>query len=771
MTLVQQFPSRPGAREEAVLRGGHGRLTVLADGLVRLEWSPDGGFEDRASTLAVDRAFESPAFTAVEHGGVLEVSTSRFRLRWDREEFSPGGLTVSTPSGGLWRYGEPTGNLGGTGRTLDDADGRIALDGGVVSRRGVAVIDDSASFLFEEDGWIATRRPGRRDLYLFAYGRDHEAAVRALYRLSGPPPVLPRWALGNWWSRYHPYTADAYLALFDRFDAERLPFSVAVIDMDWHRVGSVPPEYGSGWTGYSWERSLVPDPPAFLAALHRRGLTTTLNLHPADGVRPFEDAYPEMARSVGVDPASKEPIAFDPTDRTFLEAYFRVLHHPLEEQGVDFWWIDWQQGRTSRVEGVDPLWLLNHFHFLDSGRGGRRPMAFSRYGGPGSHRYGIGFSGDTVVSWASLAFQAEFTATAANIGYGWWSHDIGGHTRGVRDDELATRWLQLGVFSPVLRLHSANNPFIRKEPWEFPREPREAMGGALRLRHRLLPYLHTMNHRAAAGVPLVRPMYHVEPEREEAYEVPHQFAFGSELLVAPITAPRDPVTLLGAVRVWLPPGRWTDIFTATAYDGDRWAELHRGLDGVPALLRAGGILPLAAVGETDATRNPASLEVLVAPGEDGAFTLVEDDGRGDGSDLATVATALEWDAGAGVLRVGAARGPGGVVPEERSWKVTIFGSAPAGPVLVDGVPAPVATGDGRFSVEGRAAAAAGLTVEVGPVRVAPDDRAVAAVRRVLAAAQCGNPQKLRAWEVAAAQRPLAGKVAALHALDLPPSVL
>ena len=79
----------------------------------------------------------------------------------------------------------------------------------------------------------------------------------------------------------------------------------------------------------------------------------------------------------------------------------------------------------------------------------------------------MGFSGDTLVTWASLDFQPAFTATASNIGYGWWSHDIGGHMFGVKDDELATRWVQFGVFSPISRLHSGSNPFATKEPSAF----------------------------------------------------------------------------------------------------------------------------------------------------------------------------------------------------------------------------------------------------------------------------------------------------------------
>ncbi|MBV2353988.1 glycoside hydrolase family 31 protein [Streptomyces sp. J2-1] len=771
---MPKFDARPRAHDASVLRGDHWRLTVLTDGLVRLEWSEDGGFEDRASSFALHRDAPTPEFTVTDVDGTLLVATARLHLRYDRREFSAEGLGVVTPAGGRWHYGEPSGDLGGTARTLDDADGRVPLGAGVVARGGIAVLDDSASFLLDADGWLAPRRPGRRDLYVFAYGHDHEGALRAFYELSGPPPVLPRWTLGNWWSRYHAYTDTEYLDLLDRFDAERLPFSVAVIDMDWHRVGSVPARYGTGWTGYSWNRELFPDPPGFLAELHRRGLRTTLNLHPADGVRAFEDAYPEMARALGVDPATEAPLPFDLTDRAFLDAYFRLLHHPLEEQGVDFWWIDWQQGGTSRLPGVDPLWLLNHFHFLDSGRDGRRPMTFSRYAGPGSHRYGVGFSGDTVVSWESLAFQPEFTATAANIGYPWWSHDIGGHTRGVRDDELATRWLQSGVFSPVLRLHSANNPFIRKEPWEFPAEPRAAMGEALRFRHRLVPYLHTMNHRAAGGPALVRPMYHLAPERDEAYTVPNQFAFGTELIVAPVTTPRDPVTLLGTAPVWLPPGTWTDIFTGTVYEGDRRADLHRDLSGVPALLRAGGILPLTAPDDLDATRNPRSLELLVAPSADGTFTLVEDDGRGDGTRLRTAATVLAWDAAAGEFRIGPATGaPDGVVPETRTWTVTFLTSArPTAPVPGD---AELTYGDGRFSITlADRPTGAETVVKVGlPEPAAPDDpaRTLDTLRNILSRAQCGNPVKLELWETLSSSRSLPARLAALHALHPPAALL
>jgi glycosyl hydrolase family 31/uncharacterized protein DUF5110 len=744
----------PVAHPDAVVQGDRWRITVLTGGLLRIEWADDGVFEDRASTFAIRRDLPVPRFAVHEGEGALEIVTDRVRLVYDRGPFTPAGLSAQVRGNvsnyhSVWRYGEAVRDLGGTTRTLDGVDGRAPLEPGIVSRWGVALIDDSGSFVFEDDGWVSPRNGDRTDLYLFAYGHDFDEALEAFYALSGPQPVLPRWALGNWWSRYHRYSADSYLALLDRFADEGLPFSVAVLDMDWHRVDSVPEEYGSGWTGYSWEPSLFPDPEAFLAELHRRGLRVTLNVHPADGVRAFEDAYPAMAEALGRAADDGEPIAFDVTDRAFLEAYFSVLHHGLEDQGVDFWWLDWQQGPYSRVAGIDPLWVLNHFHFLDSGRDGRRPLTFSRYAGPGSHRYPIGFSGDTVITWASLRFQPEFTATASNIGYGWWSHDVGGHLWGERDDELATRWVQLGVFSPILRLHSSSNPFLVKEPWLYPREARDAMGEALRFRHRLVPYLHTMNHRAAVdGVPLVLPMYHLAPGEPIAYTVPNQFAFGSELLVAPVTTPRDRVTLRGAVRAWLPPGVWIDVFTSTVYDGDREIELHRGLGSIPALLRAGGILPLASEDDLDATRNPERLELLVAPGEDGELTLVEDDGTGTTpEDIPTARTPVTWRQAAGELTIGPADDPHAVLPPARTWTVTFLGT------------------DRRETVSGAPGEALRVSAGPDPVPRTPDRQE--ALFEVLSAAQYGHEAKLAAWRTLTSDRPPEAMLAELHAQALP----
>jgi hypothetical protein len=670
--------------------GGCYRFTVLTPSLVRLEYSPDGVFEDRATQVVLNRDFPPPEFTVEKTASSLAIVTSSFRLVYNTEgglslPFTRNSLQIQvicpgSPHGKLWHYGDRPGNLGGTTRTLDGADGEVPLENGLLSQSGYAILDDSASMILREDGWIESRRGGAVDLYFFAYAHDYRRCLKDFQYLAGPVPLLPRYALGNWWSRYYRYTEESYRALMERFRAERIPFSVAVIDMDWHLVDDVPPQYGHGWTGYTWNRKLFPDPERFLAWLHEQGLCVTLNVHPAGGIRAFEDVYPEMAKAMGVNGERGEPVLFDCADPEFLKAYFEIVHHPMEEGGVDFWWIDWQQGGVTKIPGLDPLWMLNHYHYLDSARRGGRPLVFSRYAGPGSHRYPIGFSGDTIITWESLDFQPRFTASASNIAYGWWSHDIGGHMKGYRDDELTARWVQLGVFSPINRLHSSNNAFSSKEPWTYSQPASGIITEYLRLRHRLVPYLYTMNRRAAfEGEPLVQPLYYAEPEREEAYRVPNEYYFGSELLCCPITKPLDREAGAASFGAWLPPGLWFDFFNGRSYSGGRRLALWRPLEHMPVLAKQGAVIPLALLPECpgegaalNSTENPLALEVLVFAGADGGFHLWEDDGTAEGDNWTDTFLELNWREGRFTIYPAAGR-PGGGAPAERRWRLEFRG--------------------------------------------------------------------------------------------------
>ena len=688
---------------DSTITGQHWRIGIITDSLLRLEWSDSGNFEDEMTQIVVNRNWDAkPHYTSTVEGDRLIVDTAKMHLVYDKKPFSKEGLSVTVKNvpithNNTWHYQDiQEGNLLGTRRTLDGVNGEAPLDPGVASFDGWAILDDSRSnevipsthssqSTTNPFGTIRPRANSNVDLYIFGYGHRYKEAVQDFYRLCGPTPLIPRFTLGNWWSRYYPYSADEYLRLMDRFNAEGIPLAVGVLDMDWH-LTDIDTKYGSGWTGYTWNQELFPDHADFLKELHKRNIRTTLNVHPRDGIRPFEQGYAKAAKSMGLDPKNEKTIDFDLTNPDFVHAYLD-LHHDLEDEGVDFWWLDWQQGGVTRQKGLDPLWILNYLHYLDSSRRGTRALTFSRYAGPGSHRYPIGFSGDTVISWKSLNFQPYFTATASNIGYGWWSHDIGGHMFGYRDEELEARWYQLGVFSPINRLHSTDSSFNSKEPWNYHPEIMQSMVRALRLRHRLIPYLYTMNWRAAIeGLPIVEPMYWDNPETSAAYKVRNQYMFGSELMVSPITEPQSHDVQKAHTDVWFPQGIWFDFFDGSRYEAKsaqgRYMQVWRGLDRIPVFAKAGAIIPMQKLqtgsGNINDTDNPVDLDILVFPGASNHFTILEDSGceSPQASDAASTSITTLWsneDGKLTELRIAGAKGNLAALPTERNWTIRFRG--------------------------------------------------------------------------------------------------
>ncbi len=674
------------------------RLTVITPQMIRIE---QGEFTDAATLTVLRRRLETCDCETQEKGDCFTLRTDALEVVVRKGVPLEEGLTIRClgEPAFIWHYGEkPKENLGGTTSTLDEVDGACEIADGVCSRDGFAVIDDSATAVFDGEGWFAPGAAGT-DIYFFGYGHAYTKAVQDYCRLTGCVSRLPAFALGNWWSRYFAYTQEGYLSLMDRFAAEDVPLSVGIVDMDWHLTKGEGRSYHDGWTGYTWNEELFPDYRAFLAALEQRGLKTALNLHPAQGVRAYEKQYEAMAKAMGVDPETKETIPCNWLSPQYLKAYFEILHFPYESDGVNFWWLDWQQGSDFKkivgeqadahgLEAITPLWMVNHMHYLASERQGKRGMIFSRFAGYGSQRYPIGFSGDTYITWDSLRFQPYFTATASNIGYGWWSHDIGGHMGGVRDDELTARWIQFGVFSPIFRLHSTSGPFNTREPWSYNPRAERVMKDFMRLRHQLFPYLNTMNARTeSTQIPLMLPMYHTHPEVQAAYHVPNQYWFGTEMIAAPITKPMDE-SGMADVSVFFPEGLWTDLFTGTVYRGGRMLDVCRTLEKMPVFLKAGAIVPMQAhVPGEKKLGNAAQMELFIAPGADGCFALVEDDGETldyrEGRQSETLFE-LAWQDSKAVLTIGAAQDNAQVLPETRSWAVHFIGFAPACRFAVNG---------------------------------------------------------------------------------------
>lgn len=653
-TLSPAVADNPKADAKAVVTSGNARFTVLTPQLIRMEWSADGQFEDRATLTFVNRETPVPEFKVRESKSKLTITTPALTLTYLKNgKFSDKNLkAVFTLNGRevVWTPGmENPQNLLGTTRTLDGADGsklKEPMEQGILSRAGWSLIDDSQRHVLTPDGseweeWVEARPEGdRQDLYLFAYGHDYKQALADYALVAGRAPMPPKYTLGYWWSRYWQYSDNEFVDLVNKLKSMDVPIDVLIVDMDWHETwglrksNSPKDEYGQriGWTGYTWQKELFPSPANFLKWTENEELKVALNLHPASGIQPYEAVYDDFTKEYGWSEKGKS-VPFKIDERKWADAYFKTVLEPMERDGVDFWWLDWQQWKESKyTPGLSNTFWLNHtfFNHAERQNPGLRPFIYHRWGGLGSHRYPLAFSGDTYATWPMLAYLPYFTATASNVNYGWWGHDIGGHmfhkTQKATDPELYTRWLQYGVFTPIFKTHSTKDPRIERCIWCFP-DHMFLMRDAIRLRYTLAPYIYNAaRENYDTGVGMCRPMYYDYPESDKAYETPEQFMFGNDILATTITQPVDSITGLAPRTIWFPEGAWFDCATGSMYEGGRTEELHYTLAENPHYAKAGSIIPMNPATVKNLQQPCDTLVLTFIPGGDGQLRHYEDDG-------------------------------------------------------------------------------------------------------------------------------------------------
>ena len=726
------FPGAdPVADPSAVVVCGKARFTVLTPKLIRMEWAEDGVFEDRASLAVVNRRLEVPSFKVSRSGKGVTIKTSALTLQYKGPaKFSAKNLSVQFVMGGKkvkWVPGaDAGGNLMGTFRTLDGCKGfsQINYKGdpyepGILSRDGWAVVDESARHLFEKTDadwgeWVAARPDGERiDWYMFAYGHSYKEALTDFTKIAGKIPLPPKYVFGYWWSRYWQYSDFEFISLAKEIRSHGIPMDIMVIDMDWHdtwtlkKKGAPKDEFGQriGWTGYTWQKELFPDPARTLGQLHALDLKTSLNLHPASGIQPYEDCYEDFVKDylsrtddydgpegyryhegdsliyLRSNPATRSsrlaaegekcPVPFRIDQMEWADAYFNSVIHPLENQGVDFWWLDWQQWKLSEyVPGLSNTFWLNHTFFNDKvrrsvsqGLSAPRPLIYHRWGGLGSHRYQIGFSGDCYDTWDVLRFLPYFTATSSNVGYGYWGHDIGGHQyeKDPYKPEIYTRWLQYGVFTPIFKTHCTKSALIERRVWTYASKYSNPMREAIRLRYSLSPYIYNAARQAYdTGICICRPLYYEYPEAREAYDMNEEFFFGDDILATTICEPADEVTGLSPRKIWFPSGcDWYDVSTGMMYSGGQTLDLSYTLNENPWYVKAGAIIPMADPEITSLQQRSNVLRLFVAPGDGrSSCTVYEDDGstQAYSRDFATTLVSKESSASACRLTVAARQG-------------------------------------------------------------------------------------------------------------------
>ena len=709
----------PKADDRAIVVAGNARFTVLTPQLIRMEWSEDAVFEDRATLTFVNRKTEVPQFKVTNSRNKVVIRTDKLTLTYLKSgKFSADNLSAEFMLGGkkvVWHYGdEDSQNLMGTTRTLDKADGwnlnpSDPMEPGVVSRSGWSVVDDSQRHLFVDtpthwQKWVECRTDvDRQDLYLFAYGHEYMQAVKDYISLAGRIPLPPKYAFGYWWSRYWQYSDNELRDLIGQMRSLDIPIDVLIIDMDWHetwglrRKNARKDEYDQriGWTGYTWKEQLFPAPGTFFEWCRSEKLKTALNLHPASGIQPYEEPYKRFVEEYGWTEEGKS-VPFKIDEQKWADAYFNSVLGPFEKIGVDFWWLDWLQWKQSKYTKnlSNTFWLNYTFNRHAEQRGEERPMIYHRWGGLGSHRYQVGFSGDTYISWESLSFLPWFTSTASNVGYGYWGHDIGGHTFKIRESqtepELYLRWLQYGVFTPIFKTHCTKNSNIERRIWQFPNHF-FYMRDAIRMRYTLAPYIYNAARQAFdTGISMCRPMYYYYPECNEAYDMKEQYMFGDDLLVSAIVKPVDSLTGIAERDIWFPEGLWYDMASGKLIEGGQSLTLSYTLAENPYFARAGAIIPMNPK-SVESLQTPSDTLVLTfVPGADGELSLYEDDGLSKNYAEQYATTKITKSATDSGLRVviSARNGSYKSAPESRKYELRFPAQMPPVAVKVNGVEYP-----------------------------------------------------------------------------------
>lgn len=679
--------SKLKSKDEAIIKGEKYRITVLTERLIRLEYSPNGVFNDFATQFAFFRDFQVPKFMKVDSKTRINIETSYFKLTYEKEEPFNGGMFNPTKnlkvevkdSKVIWYYGHPEiknyygSNISGEVKEKENKENR-----GLYSEDGIVSFDDSKSLRLNELGTIVPSEDGYMDIYLFVYNKDFGACANDYFKLTGMPSLIPRYALGTWWCRDYPYTSSDVEKVVSEFEKHEIPISVFLFDKDWHVRTTGP--YKDLETGYTFNNKLIEDPKTLINDLHQKGIRVGLSINPKDGVYPHEERYPNVREFLEY--KDEGQIKLDLLNPKHIDTILKCLLEPLEDKGVDFFWNDYQD-----LKELNKLWTLNHYMFNNLSRNpAKRGMILSRNALKGAHRYPVLYAGVTNVGWDNFSSSSFFNLQASNIGTSFCSNDIGGYEGGIEDPELYIRSVELGAFSPIMRFHAATGKYYKREPWKWDTKTAKIASDYLKLRHRLISYLYTESYKYyKTGAMIFQPVYWYKPEIIDNKVYKNEYLFGSELLIAPILEKKNPVMNRTIHKFYLPPGMWYEFTTGKKYAGDKKYVSFYKEEDYPIFARRGSIIPLSNKSNVNNTSNPTDIEIHVFPGQNNTYRMYEDDGISslykEGYFLITEID-YNYLPNNYTLIIRSVEGKSGIVPDYRNYKIRFRNTKYAEDVIV-----------------------------------------------------------------------------------------
>lgn len=657
------------AKEDAIILGKKYRITVLTERLVRLEYSPSFIFNDYGTELVQFRNFDLARYTKKEDENYLEVETDYFKIVYTKEAPFKGGMFNPSKNfrveikntSNTWYFGHVEArNYYGSNVSTDDKAREKDFNKGLFSLEGVVSLDDSKNYRINQLGSFESPINGNIDTYLFVYNKDFGLCIQDYFKLTGMPSLIPRYALGNWWSRNLPYTSDDISNLVEKFEKEEIPLSVFILDEKWKKNDDNP-------AYYSFNPKLIEKPKEVTDKLHSKGIRVGLHIDYENPITPNESKYEEIKNFLQVEGASNIEIKL--TDPKKLDAFLKQILITLENDGVDFFW-----NANKNTKNLSELWILVHYVYNNLARNpAKRGMILSRNSTKAAHRYPVLYAGPSEVSWSNFMSIPFFTLSSSNIGVCWWSHDIGGYNKGIEDPDLYIRSVQFGTFSPILRFHSAGGKYYKREPWRWDSRVFGIVGKYLKLRHQLMSYLYTEAYKYhKTGSMIFQPLYYYLPKVYDDKVYRNEYFFGSELLIAPIVNKIDPIMNRTFHRFYLPDGVWYEFTTGKRYNGNKKYISFYKEEDYPIFAKKGSIIPLSKKSNINNTSNPTDLEIHVFPGQNNTYRLYEDDGisslHKEGFYLITEID-YNYLPNNYTLIIRSVEGKSGIVPDRRNYKI------------------------------------------------------------------------------------------------------
>lgn len=608
-----------------IIQGDKYRFTILTPRLIRLEYNKDNIFEDRATSLVVNRDFGKVNFSVNETDISLNIATEYFTLTYSKSQpiTSHNIKVVVNGTDREWQPGnKEIRNVGGINYSLDYFENNLKLDHGLYSLDGYTVIDDSKNFVIENENFLP--RGECVDLYLFVYKSDLGLCLQDYFNLTGYPSLIPRYALGSWWYKNDAYNMYDIDNIIKKFNDNHIPISVFLLGSKWH----------NNVCNYSYDLSLFDVNNLrnfYLSKKQKFGLTINPEL-PINQIDPLYKQLYTYFNQPG------NTLNLIPLDNNKISIYLNTIVNYLLGSGIKIFNIDYYNPQDKYG-----LFLLNHYHYTIANLS-ERGVILSRNPGIAPHRYPIIYSGRTKVSWDTLKILPTYNNSASNMGVCWHAHAIGGYYGGIEDDELYIRYIQLGVFSPIFILASDTGKYYKREPWRWNQIKLSVIKEYMQLRNKLVPYIYNEGYvYHKYGVPIVQPLYYKYPKIYDEPNYVNQYFFGSKIMISPITKKKNPEMNRVVQRIFIPNGVWYDYTTGKKFSGNKYYVNFYKEEDYPIFVKEGSIIPMSLDDDTNCPRN---MEIQVFPAENGlygSYELYEDDGISLNTDKNFLITKMNLD--------------------------------------------------------------------------------------------------------------------------------